>query len=260
MKKKLLILSLSALIGFFPLISYGATIISEDFNSYNNGDLDGQGDWVKTSNTISVRGYTTGNPEGSGKEIYSGGTAADSDYYIIGTAQTDGRITFYERKKLNNEGYTYFILHDGSDNYNINVMFNSSGRIVYRGGGVWNDLQGYSADTWYMIEIEWRSSDGKVRYQIDGGGWTDWVNKAAAGTPEKVALYHSHASVNDEVSVDYIMENPYEEEEPPPAGPTNFTFGELLMVILAVFVLCLIIDKGGEKLIEAIKRIYEYKI
>jgi hypothetical protein len=52
------------------------------------------------------------------------------------------------------------------------------------------------------------------------------------------------------------------EEEPPPAAVVvgSFTFPQLLLVIFAVFLLCLLIDWGGDKIVFMINHFYNYKI
>lgn len=40
----------------------------------------------------------------------------------------------------------------------------------------------------------------------------------------------------------------------------ELTFNEILIGIFACFIICFLIDKGGDKLINFIKKIYKYKI
>lgn len=158
--------------------SQGATIVSDNFNSYTNGNLEGQGSWSRggIATEFDVEGTVV--YEGA-KAIKNNNNNSGSEVNIqkTGSLLNDGLITVYVRLDAGNGGFrllegattrikTQFI-NGGtgsaafvySDSLNVNVTF---GVVPVAG-------------TWYALQIQWRSSDHTVRYNINGGTWTAWV-------------------------------------------------------------------------------------
>lgn len=40
----------------------------------------------------------------------------------------------------------------------------------------------------------------------------------------------------------------------------NLTFPEILIVLFAIFLICIMIDKGGSKILDAINNFYKWRI
>ena len=75
-----------------------ATILTDpyDFNSLNNGNLDGQDSWV-------VQDGSSGDWQVQDSVVFEGAKAVSydsngADFYKDGTARADGKITVYVRK------------------------------------------------------------------------------------------------------------------------------------------------------------------
>jgi hypothetical protein len=157
------------------------TIFEDNFNSYNDGNLEGQGGWthydVYTDHS-QVQGIVVKEGAKAIKNSYAG----DQVLVHSGNALKDGRITFYFRT-INHSGW-----YSGRD-FQFRCTYGAWGAPtiivgVYQDGyiklyngatGQFVNIQTYNDDQWYCVEIEWRSSpDYKYRVRINGGTWTDW--------------------------------------------------------------------------------------
>lgn len=183
----------------------GATIFEDNFNSYTDGDLNGQGGWVYED--ISAKTWYV-----EGTTVYEGtkATAESSGYNYLkdGTLTNDGRITVYLRWSSVATGGPYFTLYEGTAGRIATALSQTgAGKFDYYSAG-WKNIGDVSADTWYCLEIEWRSSDHKVRYKLDGGAWTNWVAPWVSWT-NGLSRVRISGAVGRTSYVDYIAENPY---------------------------------------------------
>lgn len=192
---------------------FGATIFVDDFNSYTDGVLDGQGNWIgdisfEVQDDISYEGKAIRNSALSEQVITK-----------TGTPLTDGKITFYVRTTELSASKTFQIyLDDGTESYPIRVQlhYSAGSKISYLGETAFVEIQTISPDTWYSVEIEWRSSDYMTRYRVNEETWTDWVNVSSTWTSiNKFSVWH-YGEAGFVSYFDYVAENLYEEPEPPP--------------------------------------------
>ncbi len=190
-----------------------ATILTDDFNSYNDGNLDGQGSWVFVAGTD----YHT---QVSATQVYEGAKAVhapvgNNNTYKEGTGLTDGRVTVYGRPDATNKD-NYFIIRETASN-RIHLLFASDGniKILNNDGSVTATIKtGYSSATWYCIEAEWHSSPAKeCRGRVNGGTWSDWLATTWTTNVNRYAFFSG--STGGGIYWDYIAENPY-------AAGTNF--------------------------------------
>ncbi|MCX6759617.1 MAG: hypothetical protein NT012_03595 [Candidatus Nealsonbacteria bacterium] len=190
------------------------TPLRDDFNSYIDGDLDGQGDWVKTSGLINVQATTTF--EGAKAIKNSTGTTY---YKKLGNLRSEGRITIYFK---NPDTHTYipFVLQEGNTE---RIVFGTWPTVDDQYIGYvnstpeWVSIGSYTLNTWVSLEIEWHSTPSKqVRYRYNSGAWTDWMAPYTNWTNgvDTVAI-KGDATLTDDISyVDFIAENLYTEETP----------------------------------------------
>jgi hypothetical protein len=191
-----------------------STIFEDNFNSYVDGDLNGQGGWTAPG-VYDIQGVIV--KEGA-KAVQCSSTTTEDIAKKTGTATGgDGRITVYIRVNVTNS-VANFILLDNAENQIMSVFFHTDGYIKwYYGSLYYSAIQAYNANQWYCIEIEWKASDKKYRVRIDGGTWTDWqpcMYNRDPTTANKVWL-----DVRGDVKpitayFDYIAEYPYV----PPVG------------------------------------------
>ena len=162
----------------------------EYFNSYIDGDLNGQGGW---SGDASFDVSTAGAKEGR-KGVQNADTSGNNkDIAKTWVQRNDGRIAIYLKRTNTDKGQTLLVLNEGA-NERVAVGLYSDGHIKYKNSsGNYVNLgtdTTYSADTWYLLEVEWRSSDHKIRIFVDGVQKQDWVAPASNWTSylDKVVL------------------------------------------------------------------------
>ncbi|MCX6718454.1 MAG: hypothetical protein NTY81_02525 [Candidatus Staskawiczbacteria bacterium] len=195
--------------GFFIFCNSAdaATIFTDNFNDYiNNGSLKGQGSWYASSPNVIVENYTVFEGTKAMKiyEPYPGSFFAEKS----GKTLNNGLITIYMRRVVG-----------GTTNPQVEVQLKEGAVVV---ASMKNNLSffryfngdsasyvnfgpGFSSDSWYALQIQWRSSDHKVRYNINGGAWTSWVSGMANWT---TGLNTVRMSVTDGVAYfDAIQEN-----------------------------------------------------
>ena len=147
--------------------------LEDNFDLYNDGDLNGQGSWSGNA-AFDVQGVTV---QAGAKAVKA--TAAGVYIEKTFTADPDGNQVFYIRSNATDE-LSHTRLYAGAVHVLSLVMFADATIALGHGDGGGGDtnttiLDPYSANQWYKIEIEWRTSDNKVRARVDDGTWTDWV-------------------------------------------------------------------------------------
>lgn len=97
-----------------------------------------------------------------------------------------------------------------------------------------------------------------------GGTWISNTYSFAWHDPSSYAggvyMYYNSGWFQN-TARDYTFEV-WGDEPPPPPPPASgqLTFPMVLIVILATFLLCFMIDKGGQKVIDAVNNLYKYRI
>jgi hypothetical protein len=158
----------------------------EDFNSYTDGDLNGQGGWSGDT-YFDVQGTTV--YEGAKAVKVSGGPAAT--YIQVKKSLTTNlnsvelRVYLRAAQTNLNTGYT--------------TILNTAGAMIGRGCMVstaYFQAQGstsandgtYDANTWYLAILQIRETDQYVRFKGGGAAFTTWIAPANTGTPGYVQL------------------------------------------------------------------------
>jgi len=155
-------------------INYETSLVTDNFDSYTDGDLNGQGGWsgsalfdiqtaVKNSGAKALKVITAGSLVGVTK---------------TGIKINDGKQTFYLRAEQTNASGE-FVLLSPTDDLAISLSFYTDGHIhdySGSGGATDTDLGAYSTSQFYKVDVEWRSSDHKHRITIDNGTPSDWLD------------------------------------------------------------------------------------
>ena len=161
-------------------VSSAATILTDNFNSYNDGSFHGQGGWV--SNPAYIIGFIS--PKEGAKALRSFNFNTPAAAYKSGALLNDGQITAYVRRfDANQPGIFSFILREGNvPKIEVRGNFGANRKFQYVDGSVGSYINFgpvFGHEDWYAIQIQWRSSDHFARYNIDGGSWTDWTPSIA---------------------------------------------------------------------------------
>lgn len=204
-----------------------ATIFEDDFNSYNDGNLNGQGDWAGNAGP-QVQAATAGNPEGEGvgKEVKAN-MASGQDWVIVkvGSATSNGRYVFYYKTNsiVYNDDYLSPIAAAV-----VMAYVHAIGSQVRIYNGTDNVIPGtVLANTWHRIEVEWESTTHKIRARLDDNDWSNWLNKWNNVTPDRMRLNFYSPGGAHAALLDYIAENPYT----PPPSPAGRSYGYIFAKI-----------------------------
>lgn len=207
--KKLTILA-SIFFLFFPFLALGQTILSDDFNSYSVGTLQGQGSWSCNSNGFLV----------DDSDPFEGVNAVQGNYNYcvkIGTPLTAGEITIYVKivQSLYNNRGVMILLGDNANPVKIwiDIDANVSSTISYVDNTppYWHTIQATIYNIWFPVQIEWAITN-QFRYNINNAGWSVWVDGNSAWDVnglEQVKISAIGGGATDYPLIDYISESEY---------------------------------------------------
>lgn len=173
----------------FPPTPPQSPIVVDNFNSYTDGGIVGQGGWEEYKNGNNFIVQETSVYEGT-KALYNNSTG-DSVINKQGNSLPSGRQAFYIKTKDRSNWGSYpngnaqvrllKWVWEGSELRNfVAVSFKSDGNVAYYNGSAYQNFATYSDNEWTLLEIEWRSNDKTAKYRINNGTWTDWY--AIAGS------------------------------------------------------------------------------
>ena len=151
----------------------------DNFDSYNDGPLAGQGDWLYSTNFTVGSDFKYGI---SGKGVEGDGGPGGDKVVTHGIDdRAKGRISFKCQPDQTNGVFGIFLTSQvGIAGY---FMFNSDGNVNYYNGVEFKIIKAsYTANQWYRCQIEWdasRGANGEIRYKIDDEEWTEWDTPAA---------------------------------------------------------------------------------
>jgi len=200
------------------VVCYGAPPLTDDFNAYNDGELVGQGDWAGLNNKWWIEGDDVF--EGAKALEYKGGGGAG--IYKIGTAQTDGQITFYIKQYHTDQNYAgmQFVLADASYNQIIiGIDYDLESKIYYQTNAppYFNPIGDTIYNEWFYIQLKWQA-DGHFQYNLNGEGWSEWLDVQFpvqwVNVDRVKLLTSSNSNASNYPVVDYIAE---ETQTPPSA-------------------------------------------
>lgn len=155
-----------------------AITIIDDFDSYSNGNLNGQGSW-SGSTTYQIQGTTT--YEGAKAVSNASGTNDVEISKSIGP-YTSGIIGFAFRVDFSGIfAAAVFLRNSGTRICGFDFYYQSGpGAINLQVTGVGATVvqSSLSLSTWYFGEIELDQANSRVRARLNGGSWTSWVTKS----------------------------------------------------------------------------------
>lgn len=189
-----------------------AVILEDNFNAYNDGDLNGQGSWSAHAN-VDVQGGSADNPEGasSGKEIKDSveHTTTGNKIEKDGTARAAGRHTFYF--KVDGAG-THYVSVGIYLSSNVGGFAGAlrDGSFDMHNGTDWVIGKSYSLNVWHYGQVEWKDDSPSVaRLNIDGGAWTNWeVTQGDRDTLDRIHFNFYTIAAGQTIYLDYIAEDP----------------------------------------------------
>ena len=180
-----------------------AVTIIDDFNSYSNGNLNGQGGW--SGNTaFQVQGTTV--QEGAKAIANASGTNDVIITKSIG-AYTSGIIGFAFRIDFTGiYAASTALRYSGTTICFIDYYYQGGpGAIKFQVSGVGVTVlqSSLTIGTWYYGEIELDQANSRLRARLNGGTWTAWVTKSFTSINQIQLLKASNGSTANSC-YDYI--------------------------------------------------------
>jgi len=148
--------------------------VTDNFDSYNNGDLNGQGDW---SGDVEFDVQTTIKQAGTKAVKIANLGANYKEIYKTFTGEGDGNQVFYIRFASGSDRYAMFHVGEVATGNKARIQIHDYNSGEFRLYASTNEqiLSGLTTDQWYKCEIEWRTSDDSVRARVNDGTWTNWL-------------------------------------------------------------------------------------
>ena len=159
-------------------------IVEDNFNSYTNGSIVGQGNWTNhnNGNNFIVQGNTVF--EGS-NALYNNSLGDSTIRYYRGENLLAGKQVFYIKTENRNSWSSSELrlyLFGNTNGGNIygayaDVVFTQDGRAFYFNdlNNGYNTFDTYEDNTWTLLEIQWNTDysnvdgRGRVHYTLNGG-------------------------------------------------------------------------------------------
>ena len=170
----------------FTLLFIGNNVFGaspfDNFDSYNDGSLTAQSDWVLDGGVNNFQVQATTTQGGSAKAVKIPQTAC-CPVVIKTIGLANGSIIGWLQDATSSSTSSIGLyIYDETRSTIGELWFNSTGDIDFWGNTGETILTGYSPDTWYEVEIEWRNSDSKVRARANSGAWSSWLDPQQAWT------------------------------------------------------------------------------
>jgi len=213
----------SALLGFllgvvilltpFLIFAYEDYIFEDNFNSYSDGDLTGQGDWLGLSppyTSWKVQGIITN--EGS-KAIRCSNDVGNSCWSVKSGNQSEtGRTTFYIYLRESAEKICGFIegmfYEEGSNRLAFQIKDTGEGCKfwVYDSIGweIIGDVETFNE--FFPVEFEWVYDTKKWRVKWENKNWSEWLSPEGDTWDyiNKIILKNYISAIREDVYIDTI--------------------------------------------------------
>lgn len=164
------------LVSIFLFVGSSVSAFNFDsFDTYNDGNLNGQGGWIfygVGEDNFEVQATTT--QGGSAKAVkLPQSTGNPTIKKFLGLE--NGSIVGWLQDATSSTTTSIGLYISGETSVVGELWFNNTGNIDFWGNTGETILSDYSPDTWYKVEIEWRDSDGYLRARANDGTWSSWL-------------------------------------------------------------------------------------
>ncbi len=208
-------------------------IVEDDINSYTNGSVVGQGGWNSYTNWSSYANggnFVVQGNEGAKVLYVYNNTQVDNIITKSGNSLSDGRQIIY----IKSDNRSNWGADQGDGNLQIRlskgqsfsssvfsaVSFKKDGKVAYYDPShdIYQNFATYNDNEWTLLEIEWRSSDKKTRYRINGGSWTDYLSFSGSASFlsfDNIGLSFHPGTGSGGAYFDYLSSDPTPGATPP---------------------------------------------
>ena len=168
-KKPLLIFGLTGVLAIgIIFLTFASSIFVDTFDTYNNGNLSGQGGWSTCATYTSAVVQDTIVGSGS-KAAQFNGTNKKSGCKI-GTSQASGLVSFWVRR--DNTTNTTIRMRQGVSGDYWQLSITNIAGFSNSGTGTCLGNLSMSTDGWYIVVVEWTPNQDRINW--NGTGWSNW--------------------------------------------------------------------------------------
>lgn len=167
------------------ITAQGANLVSDDFSSYANNSIVGQGSWSQYG---SANNFVIEDTSAAGSKVVH---AQSGIITKMGGSLSDGRQAVYI-KTINRQNWGTYA--DGNIQVRVTkgswgspfaaVSFKKDGNVAYYDSksDAYKSFDSYNDNEWTLLEFEWQSSNATARYRVNNGTWTDWIAVVGGAT------------------------------------------------------------------------------
>ncbi len=139
--------------------------LTDNFDSYTAGSLNGQGSWSGSTNyQVETSVNCSSSPNGVSDVTQNATISKSFTLHSTGTQRYYGRLSSVVVNvwtvKLTDAGV------------NVTDTRSNTGVIEYFAGGGFNTLGSVSANTCFFVDVKWDAGTGKCQYALNGGSFT----------------------------------------------------------------------------------------
>lgn len=212
---------------------WGVTILEDNFNSYTDGNLDGQGSWTNPTYYWQVAGSVT--YEGA-KAVYK--SSAEGIATKSGTSRTAGTQCVAMRSSNTGNAFTMELKENTTNK--VAIRLSETSNIQYWVGGSYTTIEAYSANTWYVLCIDFDDANqpDKARFSVDGGSsWGSWYDISGGYSYLDKVTVEVQAYAGGSMYFDTLADISGAEPE-----PSDLNYSMLLALILGGILVILLFD------------------
>lgn len=243
MRKFLATFGLLLTLNFFvaPLAYAAAYAGIDNFDSYGNGDLNGLNSgsgWATAwsgSVNYDVQAATTFNSSTKAVQVTGGGAENDISRTFTGVDSGDFYWAMRTNSTATNADYCGIEIWNGGTFGGVLGQLNQGDGTLRTYDGSFHTLTSFSADTWYIINVNFVSSTQfKVRWKVSGGTFSAFTSPmtytSSVTSPDKINL----ACLDVNSTVDYFDE--FGTSDPDPVAPVAGGASSIIGLVQAYWI------------------------
>lgn len=173
---------------------------TNDFEAYTTGALDGQDSWAKISasdNSVQVQTSVVSNGSKAVSLTQDGATNVSAARSITAESTDNSIVYLALRSSVTSDTGNFFVRFRDNGNTVMSIYINgTNGKIQSRSStGTWYDIvSSFTADTFYIVGIEFDFTNNQWRDNVDNGTFSSWHAFGASRTDVDNIWFQANAA------------------------------------------------------------------
>ena len=156
----------------------------DNFDSYSNGSLNGQGSWSGSTGP-QVQGTVV---QAGSKAILVNGNFNPGVKKSFTAAATGSQVFYMREDSTSSKGFAFHIYGDSGATLLCQFVFVDGNITLYTNGTSATLVTGFTINTWYKGEIEWDGPGDLLRARVNDGAWSSWYATPAFTNADTIEL------------------------------------------------------------------------